>query len=603
MTKLSDYVMTFAAKLGVKHVFLLPGGGCMHLVDSLGRNKKLGYITVLHEQAAAISADAYAQYKNSLGVVLVTTGPGGTNTITGVAASWIDSTPVLFISGQAKRADLMRGRGVRQMGVQEVDITRLVKPITKYSVTIMDPNSIRYHLEKAVYLARSGRQGPVWVEIPLDVQGSSIDTRKLKGFKVPKDRKTGNSLTWKTKIQKIIKIIKKSERPVILAGNGIRASGAENEFVKLAEKLQIPVLLTWRAADLMPDTHPFYFGRPGAVGQRAANYIQQKADLLISIGARLDLPQTAFDHNNFAKKAKKIIVDIDRNEITKLNFENKVPVNKDAGKFIKGLAGSSIFILKRKEKKNWLEFCRCMKEKYPVPDPLSLATGNRYINTYRFIDTLSGLMKGNEVLVPGSSGSCAEITMQTIKVKEGVRILNTPGLGSMGFGLPAGIGACLASGRKTLSIVGDGGLQHNIQELETLKHLDLPLKLFVLNNNGYGSIKMMQKRHFKGRFVACDPKSGLTLPVLAKLANAYGLKYKRIDKALDLSREIIEVLKSKGPVICELFVDPMQETIPRVSSKLMPDGRIISMPMEELYPFIDKTGHILNVRNDKKTNE
>ncbi len=625
MIKLSDYIMQFVAKTGTRHVFMLPGGGCMHLVDSLGSNKKIKYVAVLHEQAAAIAADAYAQYTGAIGVVLVTTGPGGTNTITGVAASWIDSTPVLYLSGQAKRNDLMKGRGVRQMGVQEVDIISLVKPITKYAVTIMDPMTIRYHLEKAVYLANTGRKGPVWLEIPLDVQGAMIDEGKLRGAGVwqkkegrrvgglegRQDRDRGAEVgrlrsedrRLKKQINKTIDLIKKAERPVILAGNGIRAAGAINEFVKLAEKLKIPVLLTWRAADFMPDSHPLYFGRPGAVGQRAANFIQQNADLLITIGARLDLPQTAFDHANFAKKAKKLIVDIDKNEITKLNFENKIHVVEDAGKFIKALSGVNILFFKRNEKKNWLEFCRSMKEKYPVPDPLSVKTEKRYINTYSFIDTLSGLMKGNEILVPGSSGSCAEITMQTIKVKKGIRILNNPGLGSMGFGLPAGIGACIASGRNTLSIVGDGGLQHNIQELETMKRLKIPLKLFVFNNNGYGSIKMMQNRHFKGRSVACNPESGLTLPSLAKLAKAYGLKYRRINKMLNLRREIIEVLKSKGPVICELFVNPVQETIPRISSRLLPDGKIISMPMEELYPFLDKAEVSVNMLYGKKSDE
>lgn len=625
MIKLSDFVIEHLAGLGVKQVFLLPGGGCMHLVDSLGKSKKIEHTAVLHEQAAAIAADAYAQFKKSIGAVLVTTGPGGTNALTGVAASWIDSTPVIVISGQAKRQDLLKDRGVRQMGVQEVDVISIVKPITKYAVTIMDPNSIKYHLDKAVLLAKSGRQGPVWLEIPLDVQGSMIDARGLRGLGRKEAQRLGGVEAWqdkrlKTKVEQIIELINKAKRPVILAGHGIRSAGAEKEFVKLIEKLKIPVLLTWRSADMLPDSHPLYFGRPGAVGQRAANFIQQNADLLISIGARLDLPQTAFDHKNFVKNAVKVVVDIDKNEIAKLDFDKKNAVNMDAGEFIEAMLENSKFEIlplqkdwrvtningirsgqsnskqKRKNeketsktriaKKRWVEWCSNIRKKYPVPDPASLKTNKKYINTYGFVAILSDLMKANDVLIPGSSGSCAEVTMQTVKVKKGLRIINTPGLGSMGFGVPASIGACIASGKKTICIIGDGGLQHNIQELETIKRLKLPLKLFVLNNNGYGSIRMMQNRHFKGRLVACDPTSGLTLPELEKIAKAYGLKYLRLNSTKNIKGIIGKVLNTKGPVVCEVYVDPMQETIPRVSSKLLPDGRIISVSMEDLYPFI-----------------
>jgi len=430
-----------------------------------------------------------------------------------------------------------------------------------------------------------------------------IDARRLRGAdaqqKKKEDLKVGRLDGWQKNIKRIVEMMKNAKRPVILAGNGIRAAGAEKEFVKLAEKLKIPVLLTWRASDILEEMHPLYFGRPGSVGQRAANFIQQNADLIITIGARLDLPQTAFDHGNFAKNAKKIVVDIDKNEINKLGFE-KIAVNMDAGQFIKAILNQitktkalnskqknkeKIF---NKEKKEWREWCSGMRNKYSVPDPESLKSNNKYINTYAFIKELSECLTGKEVIVPGSSGSCAEVTMQTIRVKKGLRILNTPGLGSMGFGLPAGIGACVASGKKTISIIGDGGLQHNIQELETVKCLNIPFKLFILNNNGYGSIRMMQNRHFKGRLVSCDPSSGLTLPRLKKVAKAYDIKYMKITKNTSLKSGIKKTLSGNKPVICEVFVDPMQETIPRVSSKVMPDGKIVSMPMEDLYPFLDR---------------
>jgi len=442
----------------------------------------------------------------------------------------------------------------------------------------MRPEEIRYHLEKALYLATEGRKGPVWIEIPLDVQGSMIDENKLKGFTPAKNTPK------KPDIAQCVKLLQAAKRPVILAGNGIRMAGAKAKFLKLIRKLNIPVLTTWRAADLLPENDPLYFGRPGSVGQRAANFIQQNSDLLITLGARLDLPQVAFDYKNFAREAKKIIVDIDAAEIRKMGFKKDVAVNSDAGVFIE-------LLLKRAKPsgaKKWLEWCGRLKKLYPVPDKSSLQTSGKFINTYSLIDALSKQLTSRDILVPGSSGSCAEVTMQTIKIKKGLRVLNTPGLGSMGFGLPAGIGACVASGRRTIGVVGDGGLQHNIQELETIKRLGLPYKLFILNNNGYGSIRMMQTRHFKGRLVSCDPTSGLTVPDTLKIAAAYGIKTRRITVKNNLEKAVKEVLASKGPVICDVEVEPMLETAPRVSSAVLPDGRIVSKPLEDLWPFLER---------------
>ena len=333
MIKLSDYVMQFVAGLGVRHVFMLPGGGAMHLNDSLGRNKNLIYICNLHEQACAIAADAYSQYTNNLGVALVTTGPGGTNTITGVAAAWLDSTPVLFLSGQVKRPDMIGDRGVRQVGFQEIDIVSLVRPITKYAVTVMEPSSIRYHLEKAVFLAKHGRPGPVWIDIPLDVQAAMIEENDLQAFEASEMPQNTEGEALADKVSRAIELLNKAERPVILAGNGIRLSNALEEFTRLIERLGIPVLTTWKAADFLPEDHPLYAGRPGAVGQRGANFTQQNADWLLIIGARLDLGQTAYTHANFARGAVKIMVDIDAAEIHKMQMKIDVPVISDAGEF------------------------------------------------------------------------------------------------------------------------------------------------------------------------------------------------------------------------------------------------------------------------------
>jgi len=585
--KLSDYVINFISKLNVKHVFLLPGGGCMHLVDSLGKCNDLEYVCCLHEQAAAIAADAYGQYTNNIGVALVTTGPGGTNAITGVAGAWIDSTPVIIISGQAKRSDMIGASGVRQMGIQEVDIVKLVTPITKYAVTVMEPLSIKYHLEKAVHLARNGRPGPVWIDIPLDVQGATIEEDNLKGFDPLEIASADNQNLLKTKVKEVIGLLNRSERPVILAGNGIRLSKAEKDFLYLINSLKIPVLTTWKAIDFLPENHELFFGRPGSIGQRGANFIQQNSDFILTIGARLDLAQIGYNYSNFARMAKKVVVDIDETEIKKMKMKIDVPVCSDAKAFIRELT-NNLDKVQHKDRSDWMSRCASWKNKYPVIVP-EYRKQKEPVNTYLLIDVLSELMTETDILVPGSSGGCAEITMQAFRVKKGQRISNTPGLGSMGFGLPACIGACLASGKKrTISIIGDGGLQHNIQELETLKRLALPIKLFILNNNGYASIRNTHTRLFNGRLVCCDPSSGLTFPDTCKVASAYGLKTVRISNQENLKRDVLNVLEMPGTVVCEVIIDPDLQTAPKMSSIVKPDGSMQSKPLEDLWPFLDR---------------
>ena len=584
MIKLSDYVINFIAGMGVKHMFLLPGGGCMHLVDSLGSHGGLEYTCCLHEQAAVIAADGCAQYNNDIGVVLVTTGPGSTNAITGVAASWIDSTPLLVLSGQVKRKDLLAGKGVRQMGIQEVDIVSLVKPITKYAVTVLEPESIRYHLEKAVYIAKKDRSGPVWIDVPLDVQGAMIDGNNLKGFNPHIQNQ--KSLELGRQVEDCIKLLNKSERPVILAGRGVRLTGAENEFLKFIDTLAIPVLTTWRLADILPEDSEIYFGRPGSIASRYANFIQQNSDFILTIGARLDLPQVGHSYPNFARAAKKVIVDIDEAEIKKIETKIDVPVISDAKKFLVEFI-NKIDIVKPRDRSAWLSRCSEWKKKYPVILPEYLEPA-KYVNTYALIEALSEILTGDDVIVPGSSGSCAEITCQAFRIKKGQRLVNSPGLGSMGFGLPHSIGVCLASSRRTVCIIGDGGLQHNIQELETLKRLNIPVKLFVLNNNGYAAIRNTHRRFFDGRLVCCDPSSGLTLPDTCKIASAYGLKAARISNQKNLREEVSQVLNTDGPVVCDVMVDQDLQTAPKLSSMARPDGTMVSKPLEDLWPFLGR---------------
>ncbi len=559
----------------------------MHLVDSLGKNKNIEFIGCLHEQAAVIEADAYSQYTNNIGVALVTSGPGSTNAVTGVAGAWIDSVPVLILSGQVKRKDLMTEKGVRQMGIQEVDIISIVKNITKYAVTVMNPDKIRYHLEKAVFLARSGRPGPVWLDIPLDIQGAQIDEESLQSF-LPQEK---IAYTDEKKVEKLvsktIKFLNASERPVILAGNGIRLSKAIEGFLSLINILGIPVQTTWKAIDLLGEDHQLFFGRPGSIASRYANFVQQNSDFIMTIGARLDFGQVGYNYKSFAPMAKKIIVDIDKTEIKKLDMNIDAEICADAELFIRSFLRQSSAV-KAKDRSAWLKRCREWEKKYPVVLPDYKEHG-KYANTYYLIDVLSELLHDDDILVPGSSGSCSEITLQAFRVKAGQRIFNNPGLGSMGYGLPASIGACIASGKKrTISIIGDGGLQNNIQELANVSSRDLPIKIFILNNNGYASIRMTQKIHFNSHFVCCDPASGLPMPSIEKIAQAYGIKFIRIADNSELEEKAIETLDMNGPVICEVIVDPQLPTMPKLSSEVKPDGSIVSKPLEDLWPFLER---------------
>lgn len=561
----------------------------MHLVDSLGKNKALAHVSCLHEQGAAIAAEAYGQVTNNLGVALVTTGPGSTNAITGVAGAWTDSTPMLIISGQVKRSDMMGDSGLRQKGMQEIDIVSIVEPITKYAVTVNNPGKIRYHMEKAIHMAKSGRPGPVWIDIPLDVQGSIIDKSALKGFELPERRRTDHR-DLEAKIKKTIGLLNESERPVLLAGNGIRLSKAGEYFRKFVDVLEVPVLTTWRALDVLPQDYKFFFGRPGSVGQRGANFIQQNSDLIISVGARLDFGQTGYGHRNFARAAKKIIVDIDPAEIEKLHkMDIDTAIVADAKDFLTGFA-TQMSTVEKKNRSSWLGCCAEWKRRYPVILD-SYWDQDKPVNNYVLIDAISDAMAetGVNLLVPGSSGGCSEVTLQSFKVTDGQRVVNSPGLGAMGFGLPASIGACLASGKeKTISIISDGGFQLNIQELETAARLDLPIKYFVLNNQGYGSIKATQETHFNKNYVGCDSKSGLTMPDTKKIAAAYDIDFSNIDSHKDIKEKVIEVIRSTGPHICEVMLDTAQKTAPKVASMVKDDGTIVSKPLEDLWPFLDR---------------
>lgn len=583
--KLSDYVVDYIARLGVKHVFMLPGGGAMHLNDSLGRQRQLQLVCNLHEQGSAIAAEAYGQYAG-LGVAMVTTGPGGTNAITGVAAAWLESTPVLVISGQVKRADLVGTRGVRQIGFQEIDIVRVVNPITKYAAIVTEPRDIRRCLEEAVWHATHGRKGPVWVDIPLDVQAAEIDPDELPAF-VAAAPDPDLAQRAATVAQATLAFLQQSTRPVVLAGNGVRHAGAIKAFLTWAEEIGIPILTTWKALDFLPEDHPLYVGRPGAVGQRAANFAQQTSDFFLSLGARLDYGQTAYNHGNFAPRAKKVVVDIDAREVAKLQMDLAASLIGDAGMFIAELRRLSIGVT-FPDWQAWRERCNDWKRRFPVvlPSYRRVPSG---VHNYVLVDEIGRQLAAGEVLIPGSSGACSEVTSQAVPVVRGMRFINSHGLGAMGFGIPAALGACLASGgRRTVCIDGDGGFVMNAQELSVIRRFNLPVKFFVLNNGGYGSIRATQINYFERRFVACDEASGLSLPDLEFLAASGGIPFTRIVSQEDLSAQIAAVLSQEGPVICDVLMAPDQFTQPKVSSKQQPDGKMMTMPMEDLWPFLDR---------------
>ena len=591
--KLSDYVIDFLIQHGVKHVFMLPGGGAMHLNDSLGVRSAAGEISFvcnLHEQASAMAAETYAKAIRSLGVCMVTTGPGGTNTVTGVAGAWLDSTPVLFISGQAKRPDLKGDSGVRQVGLQEVDIVSVVSPLTKYAVTVMNPEKIRMILEKALYEAIHGRPGPVWIDIPLDVQAATIDPDTLEPF-IPPSRVESVGLS--EKVSRTIELLNQSERPLILTGNGIRLAHAEGEFRKLIDLLQIPILATWLAVDLFSYDDPLYLGKPGTVAPRGVNFALQNCDLLLVIGSRLDMTLTAYAPQHLARGAKKVMVDIDPAELRKLASYTEVSIEADAGDFLREFLNQGAAVQKR-DRSAWWDRCLTWKKAWPIVED-SMRKPDQLVSVYNLGDILSEELKEDELIVSGSSGSGIEIFQHVLRLKKGQRLFHTTALGSMGYGLPAAIGACIGAGlRETVCVDGDGGIQMNIQELATVERLGLPIKLFILSNEGYSSIRTSQKRWF-GRVTAADAQTGMKLPDITKVAAAYGLPTYRITDQSRLREEVRKVLDTHGPIVCEVCCQPEEPRIPSTASSQRKDGSLYSKPLEDLWPFLDRKEFLANM--------
>lgn len=582
--KVSDYVIDFIANLGVKHIFYISGGGAMHLNDSLGRNENIEGICMIHEQGCSISAEAYARISESYGVCLVTSGPGATNAITGLAGAYLDSTPVIFISGQAKIADLVNDQKIRQFGIQEIDIVSIVKPISKYAVQIRKPEDIRYELEKATCIAKSGRPGPVWIDIPLDIQASQIEAEKLKRFEMSK---CNNHVCSKEDIDKTIELFNQAKRPVMLIGNGIRLSGGVKEIEELYNLLNIPVMTTWNGVDLIEDSHPLFYGRPGAIGQRHANFIQQNADFVLTIGTRLNLLSTGYNYESFLGKANHIMVDIDKYEMQKQSVHPKLAIESDAKKFICALLErkSELNLDKRED---WLDHCDKLREKYPLSIP-EQAAREGYVSTYNLVDEISKQMTENDIYQFTSSGTSVDIAMKTFRIKKGQRAFLTKGLAAMGFDLPACIGSCIASGgKRTVCVTGDGSIAMNIQELEILKRKQLPVKIFVVDNKGYSMIYGSQNGNFNGRLTGCNVESGLTLPDIKRVAEAFDVKGFHIENEDNLAEHVAEVLNYDGPCICTVNGDITQKILPKQTNYMREDGQMASRPLEDMTPLLDR---------------
>jgi acetolactate synthase-1/2/3 large subunit len=580
--RVADFVANFIKSQGIKTVFMISGGGAMFLNDAVGMCKGLNYVSNHNEQASSISAEAYSRVSENFGVAIVTTGPGATNAITGVAGAWIESVPLLIISGQVKRSDLMKETGVRQMGPQEVDIASIIKPITKYVTTVMSAEDIRYELEKAVHIMKSGRKGPVWIDIPLDIQASKINQSSLKSYRNSKSSKI--SINRKI-IKKTIKLIKESKRPIILAGHGIRLSGGANSFNKLYKKFGIPVVTTWNAMDLIPSNHSLNIGKPGAVALRAPNFAIQNSDLLISIGARLDNVVTAFNPERFAKNAKRIIVDIDQSELHKFKFPIELKINSDARIFIESLLKISKN-LNFKDYKKWVKRCNSWKKKYTVNDGKPFPKIGK-ISHFHLVNELSETLPGNSLIVTGSSGLAIESFYTAFKNKNGQRIFLTSGLGSMGYGLPAMIGASQVDKNKLIiGIESDGSFQMNLQELLTIKALNLNLKIFIINNNGYASIRNTQRNYFNGRYVGTGPETKLFLPNIVDIANSLGIKSVFVKDVKKLKKTIKDCLTQKGTIICDVRVIKDESLWPKSAAITKEDGSIISMPLEDMTPLL-----------------
>lgn len=593
--KLTDYLAQYLADHGIGKVFLVTGGACAHIVDSLGKNPNLDYVCMQHEQAAAMAADAYARITKNFGVAVATSGPGATNLITGVCCSYFDSIPTLMITGQVNLWETKQKNKIRQLGFQETDIIDIVRPITKFAEIIRDPEKIKYYLDKAIHIAKSGRPGPVWLDIPMNVQHAEIEPDKLADFDPDELDKLKESGTLPVgHMAKIISVLGRSERPVIIAGAGIKLGKAEAEFWELVARLNIPIVSTWSGIDILPYDHPLYVGQFGVYGNRAANFAVQNSDLILSLGSRLDTRQTGGSPKTFAREAFKIIVDIDKSELNKNWVVADIPINADVKDFLSELNFAiKIYEVSTSKLTEWRSICKKWKDKYPATLPDYLEQKNS-VNAYVFIDALSKKLPSNSIIIPDQGGNLTW-TIQGFKAKKGHRLFSAFGNSPMGYAMPASIGAAFAdTTANIICIDGDGGFQMNIQDLQTIKHYNLPVKMFILDNNSYGIIKQFQEVYFSGRYEATVEKTGYSAPDFVRVAQAYGISTETIRDHSEIDAKLELVLTSKEAVLCVVKLDESQKLIPKLVAIKTEDG-YVSKPIEDMIPLLPRDEFMENM--------
>ena len=591
--RLADYVADFFVKHGVSDVFSVVGGGAMHLNDALGHKDGLKVTYNHHEQACAIAAEAYARLENRIAAVCVTTGPGGTNALTGVVGGWLDSIPMFIISGQVRYDTTARyalqytGTPLRAMGDQEYDIVKSVAPMTKYAVMIEDPKTIRYHLERAWHLATTGRPGPVWIDIPVNYQGGYIETEELEGYDPTEDDKLLPPAVDEATVQAVLEKIKNAKRPVFHAGYGIRLSGGYEAFRSVAEKLNIPIVTYWNAVDLIEDDSPLYCGRAGNMGDRPGNWAIQNADLILAVGTRISIRQVGYNWKTWARAAEVIMVDIDQAELKKPTLHVEMPIWADAKDFLEKLDAAAKGLVYTGG--IWNETCLRWKKEYPAVLPRQWEENGSTANVYAFIRYLSSQLPENS-LTAVSNGACCVVGNQAYVIQKGSRMANNSAIASMGYGLPAAIGTCIGGGRRnTICLEGDGSIMMNLQELQTVLTNNLPIKIFLINNNGYHSIRITQTNLFNKNFVGIGEESGdLGFPDFQKLAEAFGYRYYSAHSNAEMKEVVDTVLKLDGPVFTEIFTDTTQVWEPKSSTKRLADGTLVSPPLEDLAPFLPR---------------
>ena len=592
MRKVAHIIADFLVSKGVKHMFTVTGGGAMHLNDAFGHNENLTCIYNHHEQACSIAAEGYARLTGKIAGCCVTSGPGGTNAITGVMGGYLDSIPMFVVSGQVKRETTVWSvpeLGLRQLGDQEFPIVDAVSCMTKYAVMVTDPEEIMYHLEKAWYLANNGRKGPVWLDIPLDVQAAKVEEENLKHFEGTSEMEElvarETPIYDEAKTEEILKKISEARRPVILAGTAVRLAGAEKDLLEAADKLKIPVVTAWNAHDLMPDDNPYYCGRPGTVGTRGGNFVVQSSDLIFVVGCRMNIRMISYNYKVWAKDAYKIVVDIDSAELEKPTVKVDMKINADLKDVLISINKSGYEADGRHDE--WLKWCRDIDARFPACLP-EYDEVKSPVNPYVFIDKMSKTITENESVICGNGSACV-ITFQGMHIKEGTRLFTNSGCAAMGYGFPAAVGCAVAKeGERVICIDGDGSFQMNIQEMQTVIYNKMNLKTFILNNNGYHSIRQTQTNLFQPPLVGVCDGNGLSFPDLEKLSWAYGMRYVKIDDSSDIEVKVQEVLEGNDPVLCEVVLSDKQTFSPKLSSKVLPDGRIVSPPIDDMFPFLER---------------